>query len=260
MLIINEYKFINDVLNKNVEYKKEYGLKYLIGLLVKKEIKEKKKIYNVNKLKKDIVDILVKNFNFDEYKIYKAVNRIVDFYIDSSNNYNPIRDFDYISITKKDIEIVKQFKTDKEKKFIFTCIVVARLLNSNGWINISSKDLFSMANIGMTVKDKDMFINKFMNEGYIELPKKITNLSIRIKDFESIGEEVMVVDKMENIGNKIIAYLNPNKKQCTNCGKLIKIKSKEGRPNEYWDYCAKEKQLESDRNYRRKVREMEKCR
>lgn len=259
MLIINEYKFINDFLNKNIEYKKEYGLKYLIGLLVKKEIKEKKKIYNVNKFKKDIVDILVNNFNFDEYKIYKIVNKIVDFYIDSSNNYNPIRDFDYIPITEKDIEIVKQFKTDREKKFIFTCIVVARLLNSNGWINISSKDLFSMANIGMTVKDKDMFINKFMNEGYIELPKKITNLSIRIKDFESIGEEVMVVDKMENIGNKIIAYLNPNKKQCTNCGKLIKIKSDKDYSTMYCEGCAREKQLEWSRNSMKKIRETRKC-
>lgn len=65
---------------------------------------------------------------------------------------------------------------------------------------------------------------------------------------------------MKNLGNQILAYLKPNYKQCTNCGKLIKIKSKGGRPNEYCDECAKEKQLESDRNYRRKVREMEKCR
>lgn len=50
-----------------------------------------------------------------------------------------------------------------------------------------------------------------------------------------------------------MAYLKPNYKQCQNCGKLIKVKSKTC-PPKYCDECAekitKENKLEWDRKNR----------
>lgn len=65
---------------------------------------------------------------------------------------------------------------------------------------------------------------------------------------------------MKNLGNQILAELKPNYKQCVNCGKMIRIKSNKDHSTIYCEECAKEKQLESDRNYRKKIREVEKCR
>lgn len=52
----------------------------------------------------------------------------------------------------------------------------------------------------------------------------------------------------------ILAYLKPNYKQCKNCGKLIKIKSKYDGSSKYCEKCAKKMELEKTRlrvkNYR----------
>lgn len=57
---------------------------------------------------------------------------------------------------------------------------------------------------------------------------------------------------MKNLGNQILAKLKPNYKQCVNCGKMIKIKSKHDGSSLYCEDCKHKKQLEWSQNYKEK--------
>lgn len=46
-----------------------------------------------------------------------------------------------------------------------------------------------------------------------------------------------------------MSYLKDGYKQCTNCGKLIKIKSKFDSSTKYCDNCAKEIKNEQNKRY-----------
>ena len=55
--------------------------------------------------------------------------------------------------------------------------------------------------------------------------------------------------EMKNLGNQILAELKPNYKQCINCGKMIKIKSKHDGSSLYCEDCARKSELESKRKW-----------
>lgn len=57
---------------------------------------------------------------------------------------------------------------------------------------------------------------------------------------------------MKNLGNQILAYLKPNYKQCVNCDKLIKIKSKYDGSSLYCEECARKAELEKYKKYNEK--------
>ena len=54
---------------------------------------------------------------------------------------------------------------------------------------------------------------------------------------------------IKNLGNQLMSYLKDGYKQCTNCGKLIKIKSKFDSSTKYCDNCAKEIKNEQNKRY-----------
>ena len=73
-------------------------------------------------------------------------------------------------------------------------------------------------------------------------------------------KEVIKVYQMQNLGNLFLSYIKPNYKQCERCGKLVKIKSKEGRPPKYCNACfdliRKDKRVEYNANYYEKNKEV----
>ena len=48
------------------------------------------------------------------------------------------------------------------------------------------------------------------------------------------------VYQMQNLGNLFLSYIKPNYKQCEECGKLVKIKSKNDHSTKYCSKCSKE--------------------
>ena len=232
-LIINENKLLEDC----IEQKKllnNITLNYFINLLIRKN-----KNMNNKQLAKYILDIVLsmdleESSDNQEYKLFEKIKRNIS---KERNFDNKIRDIDYIPLYEKELELIRGLKTDREKKFIFTCIIVARLFNKDGWFNIPFKDLFKLANMSMKSEDMNKFIFGMKEKELIYEPISNKNSSLHIDFFEE-GEEVIKVYEMKNLGNQILAKLKPNYKQCVNCGKMIKIKGNKGRPQKYCEDCA----------------------
>lgn len=246
-LIINENKLLEDC----IEQKKllnDITLNYFINLLIRKN-----KNMDNKKLARYILDIVLsidleESSDNQEYKLFEKIKRNI---LKEKKFDNQIRDVDYIPLYEKELELIKGLKTDREKKFIFTCIIVARLFNKDGWFNIPFKDLFKLANMSMKSEDMNKFIFGMKEKELIYEPISNKNSSLHI-NFIKEGKEVIKVYKMKNLGNQILAELKDGYKQCTNCGKLIKIK---GNRQLYCEDCYKKINEADAKNRMKKYRE-----
>ena len=246
-LIMNEKDFIETIIN-NKEKPSFISNRYLIKLLYRyyydSNLKQKEMINKIFEKCKDI--------KIDGYIEYLFYNQIVSNVKEESKREVKVRlrELEYIPLYESELNIINSCKKDREKKFLFVCYILSRFYQ-NDWIGTKDDDLFKIANISMTEKNRQYFIYEMKEKGYITLPKNNTNMSIKLLRSETIenDKEVMQVFNFDNLGNQFLAKYKEGYLQCSNCGKLIKIKSKFDGSSKYCDKCAYELHKEQDRIY-----------
>lgn len=257
--IFNEKLYIENFL-KGEKIDEKIGMRYIIGLLFRYY-----SIYDEEKVrrglaKKQILQDLKRNGSFDkkegqkkleDYEIEKTIQSVINKqkkYYKENGCYKPLKQLDYVPLYSSEMEYIKNMETDQRKKFMFTCYILARFYNTT-WVNSSATEIFKLANITKSSKDKDLFISKLLREDKISMSDYITSLAIKLKDLKQEDDEVVLkVYEMKDLGNLILATIKPNYKQCKECGKLIKIKSKNDHRRLYCDKCKIKKQAEWDKN------------
>ena len=121
---------------------------------------------------------------------------------------------------------------------LFTLFVLAKVNgNNSGWVNNEIKDIFQLANITATIKERASMIYKLYKAGLIGQSQKIDNLSLKVELGQNDELVVLTIDSFENIGNQYISNFKHGWKMCECCGKLFKIKSKTC-PPKYCKTCA----------------------
>ena len=246
-LIMNEKAYIEKTLESH-EKDIDISMSQLIYLLVK-YFYIKEELYNeddeeVDNYKKNIetlyvdVDLELQKFNFDNYYSFKYKKQIIDACRVVLRYDLRLKECDSIPLLSDELEKIKMCENDRERKLLFTFYIYARFKDKNGKIDedVIKKDIFKMANINSTKLEMNRIIKSLREKGFISQNFINDNINIWVK-FGS-GEEVMSIESLDNLGNQIIAYLNKDKKMCECCGKIIKIKSKNGRPVQYCKECA----------------------
>ena len=242
-MILNENEYLNNILkdhNKNNLQISQTQLAFLLA----------KKYKNYNDVSKEM-----KKFQFDKYYEINWQDTINKF-CDMAEKHNlDLKDYGYIPLYEHELENIKKCEKNKDKKLLFTIYIIARYKNKevgskDNFYRIDKtllkKDLFEYANIRGTKKDNALLINKLWKENFIEQNFINDDISISVK-LENQGEEALKVKTLENLGNQIIAFLNPKTyKQCSICGKLIRIK---GRNSQYCEQCARKMELEKKKKW-----------
>ena len=246
-LIMNEIKYIENLIeDKNVE--KGISDRYLIKMLVRyfRDTYDKKELV-------EHIHQLCKEFNIKYYKEYEFYDKIKKYLKEEESKPMQLRNLTYIALTQNELDVINGCSKDREKKFLFVCYIMARFNNSD-WINIDDKDLFKMANISLSCKDRQLFMHDMIKRGYISQSKKNMNNSLKIQRLD--GDEVVKVVDFNNMGNFILAYLKPNYIQCEKCGRLVKIGSSElgGRPKKYCKNCLDDVHVIAQQKYRERNR------
>ena len=142
--------------------------------------------------------------------------------------------------------------------YIFVIDGSHRLSALGAWIN----DDYGDNDISLNYYEK--FIPQEQKE-IAEYTRKLVNEKIgSFKDYQrarrnSEGIPQYILDNVKNLGNKIIAFLKTNYIVCQQCGKLVKIKSKNDHSTKYCKDCADRIESESSILRKRKQREREKC-
>lgn len=266
-MILNEKEYIRNLIEENnirknnnskkdkkKELKMDISKSQLIHLLARYFYEED---ILINKLY-TLVSNQMKDFEFKDYyeskwynSIMKACDIVIKYKIKAKEN-------EKISLYESELDNIKKCNSDRHKKLLFAIYIIARYKEKNGKIDkqIMKKEIFDCANINGTKKDKAILINELWKDGFIEQNFINDDISISIKLSNGTEEEVLQVTSLKNLGNQILAYLKDDYKQCTNCGKLIKIK---GKNSQYCDECAEKIESEKNRLRVEKFRNNQKC-
>lgn len=237
MYILNEKEYIRKVLVSDKK-PEDLSLGYLIALIAKYYYDNEKSLDDlINTVKQKLLD-----FKLAGYQEYRYANKIQktcsDIYNDPEKS--KLKELECIPIYESEITTISSLPNDRQKKFLFTLYVLARYMNTDGWINKkdskSLSEVFRLANISLTNDKKNELLYEMRNSGYIRFGKKVNNLNIQV-ELVPEGEIVYKLKDFTNIGNQYIGNFKKGYKQCKKCGKKIKDTAKN---KLYCSDCAKE--------------------
>ncbi len=244
--IFNEKQYIEDFLN-GTQVENKIGLRYIIGLLFRYYTIYKSDEINSRKVKDQILNDIKNNGSFhdnsiQDFELEKIIKSVIaknKKYYKDNGMYKPLKQLEYIPLYKGEFDFIQTLETEQEKKFMFTCYILARFYNTT-WVNSSETEIFKLANITKTSKEKSLFIGKLLREEKIFMSDYITSLALKLKEVKQENdEEVIKVYEMKNLGNLFLAHIRPNYKQCEECGRLVRIKSKNDGRTKYCVACRK---------------------
>lgn len=134
---------------------------------------------------------------------------------------------DGVWITSKELETIKQINDAVLERLAFTLLCIAKFNNirnpnNTGWVNNSAKEIFNLARISCTVKERYMNLGSLGSLGLLEYPKRIENLSVRVTYIDPDGEKVLFVSDFRELGYEYMNYCGGNFTRCCECGKLFR--------------------------------------
>ena len=130
-----------------------------------------------------------------------------------------------VKITKSEIEIITNLNNKVLERLMFTMLCLAKLSNlknpnNNGWVNISTKDIFNYARINCKADEREIKIGKLWQMGLLEFSKRNDNLNCRVTFINDKGDEEIFISDFRELGYEYQKYKGENFIQCAECGIL----------------------------------------
>ena len=240
MIVVNEYEYIENIIRDSV-IPNNISIQKLMFLLAKYFYKEE--INNAREYVELIFNKL-KQFDlpstFQKYKYENYLSNLCAKLLSGEINHN-LRKNISINFYESEFNKINSCETDKQKKLLFTLYGLAKINeHSNGWINYKLKDIFMLANITATVKERALLIYELYRNGYITQTRKNDMLSYKVELGDNNEDVVMIIDCFENLGNQYIVKHKDGWKMCKICGKLFKAR---GKNSKYCKSCSKDREL-----------------
>lgn len=236
--------------------------------------------------KKDIEDMIKANFvdennptntikmiarynhyvcNLDKDQSYNAIN---DYMRKNCSSYSEVgyymaiqgcvkdatkrvwRDISQVTITKKELDVIKALNDDRQEKLAFVLLADAKYENACkdrnvNYSNISIPELYRQARVTMPVKDRNMFLSFLYDNQLVQ-----RNLNPDSSGFKLLyvydDDETALLLSENNYKELAFTYMNwkyGGYKECRGCGRLFKPKGN----TQYCKNCAKENSTPRDR-------------
>lgn len=244
MIVLNEKEYIEDAMSKNIISDKPSETINLMAKYYKYCGLKRKECFN------KIDEYFTRNYKtYNKIKWEDVINKYIR---DAYDRKYPLIEIEKISITKKEMEIVRSINNKRLERLAFTMLVIAKFNNlvntkNNGWVNREDKEVFKIANIRVGKRDQCLLINDLKTRDLIEFSKKVDNVNSRIKFIGDDSEIELEITDMRDLGFLYSEYRGVEKfKKCSVCGKLFKPK---GKTHVYCNVCSEEKVLESKRKW-----------
>ena len=149
---------------------------------------------------------------------------------------SPIIDLEYIPVTQKELDIIKDISNKKLEKLAFTCLVVAKYYNlrspsNNGYVNLDYSSLFKLARVTATTYEQPLLLNDLKQKGLVQRCKKVDNPNFKVLFINDDSDIVLMVEDMRELGYTYLEYLGEPFIRCAGCGILMRKK------NNVMKYC-----------------------
>jgi len=244
LIVLNEREYIEQFINDD---KKQIDNMYYTLSLLARYYKNQLDSKNVD-IRKQLETFLSKyGEDIDDWqdsldKIIKKCDR-------------PLVEIEFISVSKNELETIKQVKNRRLEKLLFTMLCLAKFNNivnekNNNWVNRDVKEIFKLANVRDNIKKQYISISEIKDLGLIKFSKKVDNLNLCVKFIDN-GEIELEIDDFRDLGFQYLAYLGENYIKCECCGRLVK---RTGKRDKYCKECSYLKQLQWSNNYKNNVK------
>ena len=244
MIIINEYDYVRQILEAKV-IPKGVSNKRVLLYIAKYYFNP---LYSIEEMK-SLIFKKMSEFNlpanyYQEYKYDTYVKGICEKLL-SKELSSEFRKVSSVDLYQSELDVINEGETDKEKKILFTLFVLAKINGTNsGWVNNEIKDIFQLANVTATIKERALLLHKLYKAGLIGQSKKNDKLGYKVELGKADDSIVLAINSFENIGNQYIANFKDGWKMCMCCGKLFKVKSDMDHSSKYCKQCAHKIKLE----------------
>lgn len=235
MIRINERSWIEEILSTHEKPNKMtyYQLERYIAMYYFDEWHELKN----SQYARNVLDVMKEfHFSFTDYQEWKHVDYVKRFCKKLVNDKarHTLLEIKSVSLTRKEIEIIRSAETEKQQQLMFTFYVFAKInLMPTGWINYDLKDVFECADLKMTKQNRHRFIYGLYKQGLIRLNEYPDKRGYMVQLQDDINDIAMTITCFEHLGRQYLDKYKDGWMMCKGCGKMIKIKA----PNQ--KYCKK---------------------
>lgn len=249
MIIVNELEYVKQILENKIIPKGVSNRRVLLYIA---------KYYYQDGMSvaefKDMVFAKMDEFqlNIKFYQKYKHDSYVKDICekIISGEISTQFRDITSVDIYQSELDIIQQGENDRERKVLFTLFVLAKInMSGTGWVNNELKDIFQMANVTATIKDRALMMYGLYGRGLVGQNHKTDKLGYKVQLGSNDEPIVTTVTSFENLGNQYIATFKDGWKMCEVCGKLYKVKSDMDFSSKYCKQCSYNIKLQKNKQY-----------
>lgn len=253
---LNESEIIKNALEGNYDSDK---IMVTINLLIK--------YYYINgmndrlKLREQILNFLKNNYKqYKRAKWEETIIKVVDRFLNTTRKNKvdvKIFDINEIKITKDELIKIQELNNIKLEKIAFVMLIYAKISNimmnsTEGWINKTCANICKEAKVTLKGIEKEKIFNNLYVLGYIEQRKHNAKTNMKVCYINEESEIEIIINDFEGVVYHYLIWKGEKWKKCEECNKWIKVKSK--KPPKYCNTCKKQKQLEWDKEYRKRLK------
>lgn len=201
---------------------------------------------------KTLSDLIVR---YDPAMLSLRMQSILPGIVDSAAKYPLIR-IDSIPVTKEELRICTKLSGVQTQRLMFTLIVLAKYADrlnekNNHWVNRRDKEIFSLANLHVSIVRQSLMLNDLKELGLIKFSNYVENTNVCVECLCGDGEIAVSVTDIRNLGNQYMMLRGGQFFTCTLCGAVVK------RTHPKQKYCKKcaieENRRKSAERWRSKV-------
>lgn len=147
----------------------------------------------------------------------------------------------YIPVTSEELAKIATADGIRMKRVLFTLLCSAKYLNAvnpknNNWVYFSHRDVFQMANVSATIRERATMIHTLYKSGFISFNKIVDNTNMRVEFVsENNDHPELKIDDFRNLGNQYSAYAEGGYMPCQCCGLYVRKNTNNQR---YCKRCA----------------------
>ena len=261
-IIFDENEVVENILNTN-EVPNDLSMLRLIQILCQYfcyDGSSSKDIYNVVRSQLEYFHLptdVYRPFEWDD-SIKKCSQKV------ASGSVNYIREISDVPLYKSEVRQIESCNNRREKKIMAAFFFTSRMQHgvkkidnstyhySNG---LSLKTIFKLANVRVSRREQYKIINGLINNKKIGIFCKANEEASHIITLSPTTEKIVYkFTNPKNIGNQIVAFLEPKYMVCEKCGRLVKKPKAAGRTPKYCKKCAEEIQFEKKKEWDREKR------
>ena len=237
---MNEFTYVQNLIGKSTHTPQDLGRKPSATLnLLARYYRE---IGKNNDEIKQLLDEFLSDCLKKDYDANKWIDSI-EYQVLKSKKYD-LKKVDKVEITEKEMNVINQLKNKSNRKVLFTMLVVSKYYNAvsennNGWVNLEYKQIFRLANVALKTQNQALLINELYKNGLITVSRKVGKPNIKvnfIEGGENISQNVLVINRLWNLGKEYLLYCGEDFIKCEKCGDIIKNYRNH---NKYCKKCSK---------------------